>query len=274
MGVLDDLKREAERVRAQDEDERARRAGQEAFYRSDLKPAMLRIVNYLVELLNQLKVIQPEIRGQFQVPGCKTPVPALQSLPVLTLDSRDDITRASLRMEYGIDNLRFSVTPRPEAEEARAFLMEAGQEFSDWPVRAPGDEIIGLSFAIDRFRLPALLDIAADVEQGRLVFTSIDIRSFHHEKDFVTPDSVTGEWLDRLGLYLLGQGPTPVRLQLAEEARVELQRKVAQDRAQRERELAEAERLLREQEEAAKLHNRVRRLLGSVKDKLPRRPGR
>lgn len=269
MALLDELKRQAERVRADEQSKLELQARQEAFYRADIRPAMQRIRDYLVELLDQLKVVQPEIRGEFGIPGRQAPVRALQSLPILTLDSRDNPRRLSLRLEYGVDNLRFRVEPRQDAEEARAFLDGAGQTFSDWPVRGPGDEIIGLHFAVDKFRVPASLEILADVEQQRLVFASVNIRSFHQQQDQLPPTAVDADWLDRLGLYLLGQGSSPVRLQIGDAERAALQRQVEEDRARRERELAEAERLAQEQEEAARLENRVRRLLGSIKDKLP-----
>lgn len=272
MGLLDDLKQEAERIRAEGEDDRSSQAQREAYYREAIKPALLRVLDYLIELLEQLEVIAPQIDGEFDLPGYRHTIQARQSLPSLILDSRDNIKVTGLSLQYTVDNLEFTVSPRDQAEDTRAFLNDSRQTFSDWPMRSIEGEIIGLHFSLARLQIPAFLEISADIDNQRIRFSSSNIRGFHQQVDYLSPDRIDAAWLDRLGRYLLGQGPSPVRLELPEEERAALQRMVEQDKAQRERELAEAERLLREEEEAARLPNRVRKLMDQVKVRLPFKP--
>lgn len=274
MGLLDDLKQEAERIRAEGEESRSVQARREAFYRNETKPALLRILDFLIALLEQIEVIAPEIHGQFRLPGYRSEIQALQSLPSLILDSRDNIKTTGLSLKYTRDNLDFTVSPRDKADDTRAFLSEARQTFSDWPVRAIDGEIAGLHFSIARLQIPAFLEISADIDNQRIRFVSSNIRSFHRQVDYLSPGSIDEDWLDRLGLYLLGQGPSPARLELANEERAALQRMIEEEKAQRERELAEADRLLREEEEAARLSTRMRKLIDTAKDRLPFKPGK
>lgn len=275
MGLLDELKQEAERVRAKGEEDRSSQAQREAYYRQEIKPALLRVLDYLVELLEQLEVIAPEIHGEFQLPGYRHPIRARQSLPALILDSRDNIQHTGLSLKYTVDDLEFTVSPRDKAEETRAFLNDTRQTFSDWPMRSVEGEIVGLTFALARLQIPAFLEISADIDRHRIRFASSNIRDFQQQVDYLSPSAIDADWLDRLGRYLLGQGPSPVRLELPEAERAELQRKVAQEKARREQELAEAEQRLQAEEEEARLSNRVRRLMDQVKGRLPfKTPGR
>lgn len=268
MGLLDDLKQEADRIRAEGEQHRSSQAQNEAFYREKIKPALLRVLDYQIELLAQLEVIQPEIRGEFAIPGLQRPLQLLQSLPTLSVDSRDNIKSTGLALEYAQDQLEFSVSPREAAEETRAFLDQQRQQFSDWPLRGVDGSISGLHFSVFTFRVPAFIELSADIDDQRIAFTSSNIRGYHQQVDYLHPDVIDSEWLDGLGRYLLDQGPSPFVQHLEEADRDHIRRRLAEEKAQREQELAEAEREAAKATEAARLSTRMNRLLDKARQRV------
>lgn len=268
MALLDDLKQEAERIRADGEHNRSSMARNEAFYRKKIKPALLRVLDYQIELLAQLKVIQPEIRGEFEIPGLQQSLQLQQSLPTVSVDSRDHITSTGLSLEYAHDQLEFSVSPREAAEETRAFLDLQRQQFSDWPLRAADGSVSGLHFSVSSFRVPAFIELSADIDNQRITFTSTNLRGYHQQVDYLHPDVIDDAWLDNLGRYLLDQGPNPFVHRLDEAKREEIRRRLAAEKIQREQELATAERAASAAAEEHRLSVRMRRLLGKVKQRV------
>lgn len=272
MGLLDDLKNQAERMRADGEVRQSEQAQCEAYYQAQIRPALLRALDYLNELLEQVRVVQPQVHAEFHLPGHAKAIATLQAIPRLALDSRDNIRMLSLRTEYVASHLEFSVGPLIRAEETRDFLLASRQTFADWPLREASGQITGLRFAVAELSIPAAVTLLADIPNRRLMFHSANMGGFHDQRDALRPEQVDDAWLDRLGRYLLGQGISPVLFELPEEQRAALQRAVEMDRAQRERELAEANRIFHERQQRERLGPRVQRLLGSMKQRLPRVP--
>ena len=272
MGLLDELKDQAERIRSEGE-RQTEGARREAFYQSQLRPKMLHAFDYLNELLQQLNVVQPEVVAEFRVPGYAHPISAVQVLPRLTVDSSDNIKRLSLHMRYVATDLEFSVTPPTQADETRNFLLSGRHPFSDWPIRETNGEPIGLRFSISELAIPAQVTIYADIEHGCLLFYSKNMDGFHDHRDVVRPEDVDADWLDRLGRFLLGQGHSPAHLELPVENRAAIRRAIESENIQRKRELAATDRILQERLESERVGSRVKQLFSSIKSRLSNRPG-
>lgn len=272
MGLLDDLKEQAEQIRATGQARQSSAEQCEAYYRDQTRPALARMLEYLNELLEQIRVVKPEVIGEFRIPGYQGVLPGMQALPVVNIDSRDNIKQINVGLGYLVSNQAFSITPIEAANEARDFLLGARYVFSDWPIRGQDGAVNGLRFTIGELRIPASIRIQADVEGQRLQFRSYNVRGFHDEVDWLRPEDVNDDWLDRLGRYLIGNGQNPQRLELAGEQRQRLQRMVEESRAERERELAERELELQRAEEQQRKSSRIHRLLDSVRERLPTRP--
>jgi hypothetical protein len=271
MDILNELKSQAEQIRACGEQDRSTAAKLETRYRAALKPALLGIYSYLNDLIDQLQVVRPEVQCDFRIPGVADPKTATQALPTLNVDSRDNIRLVSLRTTYSIRKLQFSASPLTRAEETRDFLLRGRHVFSDWPQRDPRGDIVGLHFSLDELVIAAGIDIAADIEAGTLRFVSSNMEGFENHSDPLPPEHVDGSWLDRLGRYVLAQGRSPMRLELPSGHRAALQQKLESDRAERERELAELDRAREESEAEERLSTRIQRLVDQARQRLAKR---
>ncbi|MCB1772335.1 MAG: hypothetical protein KDI88_01850 [Gammaproteobacteria bacterium] len=268
MGLLDDLKAEAEQVKRSNEDRRSLEARQQAFYLDEIRPALRRGYGYLQELVAQLAVIDRDIGTAFGIPGYKE-VPARQVERQLTVDSLENVTRLNVRLGYVVDELRFGVMPLDQAQEARAFFETRRVPFSDWPVRDRDNSIVGLNFLVNEMRIDGGIELLADIAGGCVRLGVYNVQGFGQESSAIAPQRIDDEWLDRLGRYLLCQGDHPERTQLDERVRADLRARIAEEKAAEAEELArleqEAARLEAESSGRARIENAVRRVLRGVR---------
>lgn len=271
MGLLDDLRNEAERIRSEGgrQSDEARR---EAYYRAKLRPVMLQALDYLNELLEQMRVVRPQVVAQYHLPGYPRPISAVQHLPKLTLDSGDNPRRLSLHIDYLATDLAFSVMSPAKADETRNFLLSGRQVFSDWPLREANGQLVGTSFSVAELTIRATVTILADAENGCLLFHSRNMDDLQVHRDVVRAEEVDPDWLDRLGRFLLGQGHSPAHLELPSENRAAIQQALESEKIQREYELAKADQILEEQLQSERIGTRVKNLLGSIRNRLSSGP--
>jgi hypothetical protein len=268
VGLLDELKAEAEKAKRGDDDRRTLEERQRAFYRDAIKPALLRGYGYLQELVAQLAVIEREISTGFDIPGYRE-VPARQLDRHLTIDSLENLTRLNLRLNYVVDELRFGAMPLEKAQEARTFFETQRVPFSDWPIRDRDNSIAGLNFLVNEMRIAGGIELMADVAGGCVRLGVFNVQGFGHESSIIAPHRIDDEWLDRLGRYLLCQGEHPERTRLDERTRADLRARIAEEKAAEAEERArlelEAVRQEAESSGRARIEHAVRRMLRGVK---------
>ncbi|NCF11295.1 MAG: hypothetical protein GWP66_11555, partial [Gammaproteobacteria bacterium] len=71
MGILDDLKKEAESKKAQEDQEELVKEERERFMQEVLDPAMRGLFNFSHDLAKHLNYIKPDITVQFRLPGVR-----------------------------------------------------------------------------------------------------------------------------------------------------------------------------------------------------------
>jgi hypothetical protein len=71
MGILDDLKKEAENKKAQEDQEDLIREERERYMREVLDPAMRGLFSFCHDLAKHLNYVKPEINVQYRIPGVR-----------------------------------------------------------------------------------------------------------------------------------------------------------------------------------------------------------
>ncbi|MEJ2593159.1 MAG: hypothetical protein P8178_17550 [Candidatus Thiodiazotropha sp.] len=239
MSLLDDLKREAEQLKAeQGADAEAQRL--EACYQQRLRPAMLSILHYLSELTEQLKVVDPDVRVDYTLPGIGTVRGLHQEGYVVNADSTENTRTIRLRFQCVDEREReYAVKPKSSADETRDFLETQRMRYAEWPIRDPQQGVVGLNFQ---------LAVKVDV-------------NFIFKADPAQPERISEEWLDNLGNYLLRRRKNLYELEITDEDKAAIRQRLEQAQRQREAELEAA--ILREREEREEA--RRNSLLGKLK---------
>ena len=69
MGVIEDLKREAERRKQELSEEEACKVRKGAAYKNEIRPAMQAVFRYLNEMTEHLNFLKPEVGIRYTLPG-------------------------------------------------------------------------------------------------------------------------------------------------------------------------------------------------------------
>jgi len=216
MGILDDLKQKADKARLQKEQEEARLAELERIYRIGIRPAMLKIHSFLLEMT---ELLTEPVTASFEFPGIGRVDNLEQKNYNILIDSQRDPKLISLRFEcVSKEEKRYTVTPKSLADEACQFLTEQKVVFSDWAVRDANRQISGLIIQC-KLRVPVELTFEADIERGGIRVTSYNYDGGTEKNFLAKHDSIDADWLDKLGYYILRQDDGFGTLALSEDER-------------------------------------------------------
>ncbi|MCU7830257.1 MAG: hypothetical protein KZQ85_14430 [Candidatus Thiodiazotropha sp. (ex Myrtea sp. 'scaly one' KF741663)] len=260
MSLLDDLKKEADELKAaEDVDETQARL--DADYRKRVRPAMLAILHYLSELTDQLKLVDPDVRQDYTLPGFGLVKGLHQDGYVVNADSTENTKTIRLRFSCKDEREReFSVKPKSEADETRDFLESQTMRYAEWPIRDPQQGVIGLNF-----QLTVKVDInfifKVDMEQGAITLLVSNFHDFKVEKSVVQPERIDDAWLDNLGNYLLRRRRNLYELEIDDSDKAAIRQQLEAAKLQREAELEAAIQREREEQEEAQRNS----LLGKLK---------
>ncbi|RLA50125.1 MAG: hypothetical protein DRR42_13985 [Gammaproteobacteria bacterium] len=263
MGLLDDLKLEVQKIRAEELERNAEFESQEKFYDEYLKPVMVRTYGYLSEIVGNLNIVVPDIHPSY---------PLNPSL-------KHGVTLNQANYEFHFDNRK---SPR-QIDILCTCILDQPQEFhvaTEEAVVKHADLLKSYKFHYhQRNRLDKLHNIrgATFILEGPM---NVHIRVFAHAADKCiyidlrnlenqpfkrykfSPDKVDDELLERLARLLIREESTLVEVKVCDNVRDELRRRLELEKCRDEEDLAEAyahmeaERLA---EKNAKLINRTKR---------------
>lgn len=233
MGLLDDLKREADQAREAKDAEAARQAALESVYRAEIAPRLLNIHRYLTEMIENLEVAEWTIDASYEIPGLGRIDNLRQSDYRVFIDGHGTPRKVTLECECGLLEQRKFTVLVAKADEFRQFLIAHQVPFTEWPAR----EILGggyhsLLFQA-RLRVKMGLTFEADIETSRIRVTSYNFEGLTVREYPIGYAQVDSAWMDELGYYLLRKKTVLGGLEISEEARRYLRQRAEEERAQR-----------------------------------------
>lgn len=237
MGILDDLKKEAGRLQEKQESEQGSVARQDQRYHEVAKPLMKRIATYLCEMTEQLKVVKLAVPVAYDVPGIGLVKELHQDSYRVYLDSREAPRKIAFQFACISGSVnKYTVTPATAADEARQFMKKQQIHFSEWGVRDNQDKLTGAHFEC-QMQIQVKLVFALDMENERLVVTTINRHGLTIKHSNFGFDSIDDKWMDELGRYILRKNEHLGVLEIPESARQEIQKKLKEEELRREAEL-------------------------------------
>ena len=262
MSILDELKQQAEQLRqAQEQDtETARR---EALYQEKLKPGLKAILNYLEELTEQLKAVNPAIHHDYTLPGLGLLKGLRQRNYTLKADTKDQTKVVRLKFNCVADKEQtFAVTPQSQAIETRSFLESQKMRYTEWPIRDNSQQIV-----VNNFQLQASIEIyitfQADLEMGAIKMATTNFKDFVIDRSTVLPQRINDQWLDHLGHYILRKNENLYCLEIDESSKESIRMRLEAEKRARQEDLQRAikrEKLEREEKERTSLLGKLKNL--------------
>ena len=205
MGLLDDLKKQAELAKSQ---QLSAASLQEATVKT-VEAKMKQTFQYLHELLKQLSVLKPVNPLSFPIPG----VSELKNLQYL--DSFIDNRKKRINDVEVIDYIAFYIKwgstnkislerdmPAP-AQKIRDGLTQNGVKFSEEELRSPRGTVAGWKFMIDQ-AVTTDVKISADHSQPRLLVGGRNLTRLGSDEYVVPTEDINEAWLEEFAKTLLG----------------------------------------------------------------------
>ncbi len=254
MGLLDDLKSEAEKLQDQQSSEEINRERLEAVYREEINPKMLMISNYFSEFADQLNILKPDTKVSYTIPGYKEIKGLIQKEYSISADSLERIKKLRLRFNAELPNeIEFSVTPKSKSTETRKFFEQQNITFSEWPVRDAQQQVIGLTFQL-KLKVEILFMFDVNIESSSIQLSVVNFETFGVTQKSYRPESINEKWLEDVGAYILRKTETMHSLEISDEMKQKLreQLKRAENDRIREAEEMDALRAKQEREESQK----------------------
>lgn len=261
MGFLDELKQEAEAVKAGEERQRTEAQERDHVFRTLLEPVMQRIYAYLNQVVEQLNVVNPEAYVSYDVEGLGRLENLQQGNYKVTADDPENLRSFTLGYLCSREGrIRFEKRGKPASEHQRDYMRSHALEFT-YKMGVDGKGVFALQPMV-----PVGFTFEADTDNKaiRLRVRNLDTLGVCHYS--LKPERIDEAWLEELGKRVARR---PSRFDelignvLPDEARRRLQRELEQIRLQRARELLE-----RAQEEA---EERKKGLLGRHLERFRRK---
>ena len=202
MSVLDDLKREAEKLQDEKQQAMDNSAHLEKVYGVKFKSRMVGIARYLHQLVNQLKEAKMEVPVTYIIPEIG-PVELRQKGYVISADNMDEPRKIGLQVDcIAKDVQEWQINQLDKVSKVIDFLDSKGIEYTEWSVRDSARKVTGRVFKMQvKVRVWFIFEV--DVKKERLHVKIINY-DFDAEKNmYFKPAEITKEWLNLLAKYIL-----------------------------------------------------------------------
>lgn len=260
MSLLDELKKQAEQINQTDQQD-AEEARREARYQEKLRPGLKAILSYLEDLTEQLKVVDPDVRHDYSLPGIGVLKGLRQGDYIVKADTKDQIKVIRLKFKCVADNEQeFAVKPKSQANETRDFLESQNMRYTEWPIRDSSQQIVGSNFQL-QFSIEINFIFQADLEMGALKVITTNFNDFGVDRNLVQPERVNDQWLDHLGNYLLRKNDNLYSLEIDQSSKESIRLKLEADKLARQQELEQANKREMEEREEKKRNSLLGKLM-------------
>ncbi len=217
MGILEDLKKEADNSRLEREQAELRQQDLERIYREGICPSMMRIHNYLFELVEQLGLVNWPVEVSFDFPGIGRIDNLAQTNYRLRIDSHKEPKLINLSFECAApEEKSYSVMPKSVGDDACQFLSTQKVMFSDWAIKDANQEIIGIVIKC-KLRVWVGLAFQADIANEGIRVVSYNFEGRGESSFLASHQSIDEQWLDRLGQYVLRKNDSFARLDISDD---------------------------------------------------------
>lgn len=236
MGLLDDLEREAERLR----EEESRRAGQqverEQVWKDRLEPSMRQLESYLRRLAEHLKLLKKRIRIAYPVSGYGDVVAYVD--PAFVIHSESNPRSVEIVVEMvglvASEECPLVVADSPTRAKTLASVLQQHHLGGMSDARKnPNGEVIAARFQA-RGKIPMKLTLSADQDSGLARFAFSNLEGFGQSARQFQPDQLDEQLFDALGRFLTREETGFAQENVGENVRRELQTRLQRDHAKRE----------------------------------------
>ena len=269
MGLLDDLRTQAEGQRAEEQADAQRRAQQEAFYREHIQPRMVAAFQFFNELVEHLNYVKMETLAYYPILAEGRLHPFRQQDYTVVIDSSSALKQIDFTFQGILDAPVVFEMFNKDAILTHSDRLDRYYIKYDRKDKKNAElELESAKFIIEG-ELPLKVSIQADVEQGLVKIGARNFQQPGYQFYRLKPDQFDDAFLDQLGKYILRQEESLFGEEaMSDEARKKLRDRLIVEKRIREQELREAEARRKAEEEALKQNSPTEQIKKAVNTKV------
>ncbi len=272
MGLLDDLQQEVEIIREEEFKSSAELEAREEFYTLNLKPVMLRVYDFLSELVENLNIIDRDITPFYPFdPSLPQGLALKQSDYEFDFDNRKTPRQIDVRCLCSLDAIHEFHLPTKDAVLKHTELLEDyAFQFHRKDFRDKQHCVRSANFSLEG-PLRIQVRILAHAEDRCIYVYLRNLEDIPLKRYKFSPEQFSDDLLERMGRLLIREESTLVKVEVSDDLRQELRGKIESDKRRNEAELAEAFADLEAEklsQENSKIVNRGKQAVARSTDKL------
>lgn len=252
MGLLDDLKNQANEQRDREQREKERWEQLEKTYQDEIHPRMSEVYQYLNELVEHLNYLKPDTFAHYPVlPGGKS-CTFRQHDYKLTIDSTRQIENITLAFKAELtEPVHFTIEHKEKVLHQKDLLDSYKLRHERKEYKDDSYELLGADFKLEG---PINISIyfVGDIENSSVNLFMSNFESPGVVKYVLKARHLNRDFLDKLGSYLLRKDNKFLNLDISDDHKQTIRQMLEEEQQQREQEISEMERLAREEEASEK----------------------
>ncbi len=266
MGLLDDLKNQAETLRAKEQQGEDPAGDKSQIYENEIHPRMKEIYDFLNEMVENLNFINPQTIVNYPIyPGgeqqsfrqgkYKLVIDSPQLIREIKFTCKAELDKPVKLRVKGEENVKklFDILASYKIGAIRKDVTDKGYKLTHSDISIEGPLNISIQFigSDDSTYIQLLLD---NFEGPGVIKRNIDVKNINQA------------FLDKLGRYILREDSKLFALDISEKDKQAIREMVERERAKREQEMTEMERRAEEEKEERKNSSGLRKLFNKIKD--------
>ncbi len=268
MGLLDDLRNQADNQRENEAADADRQAKLEAYYKETMQPRMVKAFQYFTEFVKHLNYIKLETFVEYPLLPKGVPQRLQQQNYKVVIDSSKALKEIKFTMECVLDSpVEFEVFGKDavllQVDKIKSYAFR-----HECKTRTVNQEINMAKFILEG-PLPLAVNINADVSESKI---RLELRNFNepgYAKYVLTAEEFNDEFLDRLAKFVIRQERTLFGgEEITEAEKKKLRDKIIVERRIREQEMREAEARIQAEQAAEKERSAKEQLKRAVNTKV------
>ena len=266
MGLLDDLKNQAEDLRAKEQQGEDQSGGKPQNYKKEIHPVMMDIYRFLKELTDNLNIVKPQTLILYPILPGGEKQPFQQRNYTLSVDDTQLIKNIKLMFMALLDKpitirVKDEANIRKQTELLERFkVLHKRKDFNDKNYKLTHSDFI------IQGPIKISVQFIGDPETSSI---QIVFNNFEHPGEVKRKLDVTKinqDFLDKFGRYILREDDKLFALDISEKDKQAIREMVAKEKAKREQEIAEMERLAEDEVEKQKSSRGLRKFFHKNKD--------
>jgi hypothetical protein len=232
MGLLDDLRQQAEQRRSAGKDAESEQARHDEIYRTQIKPKIEALYDYLQELVQHLNYLDMEIPVRYRFYGSTKSEGFKQKNYSLRIDAQETTMALTLHCEAVADR-PVSIPAKTEAVAA-AIGKELKQHGLQAVVHEASSKDAGKAFYVKvEPVIPIFFDFSADRGREAIVLHLENYAELGVMSDLFTVEKLDDLWFDHVGALIMRKSDRLIRRSITVEERRKIQNRLASDQEER-----------------------------------------